>query len=227
MTVENMPENEDTLNPLIERKRELRRVFGAARRARGESERERVSEQLLAQLQNLPEFDELLALPAAGSIAAYVSFAGEPGTAHIRQFAATQGLRVAMPIIRPDYILDWAWDTVETAPGRNYVGVPEPTGEVVAHGADGIVSLHCRIMLVPALAADSRGLRMGKGGGFYDRLLADLETREARPLLVAVVHDDEVVDELPVEDHDHPVDAVLTPTRIIRIPGRRDYIPLV
>jgi 5-formyltetrahydrofolate cyclo-ligase len=39
------------------------------------------------------------------------------------------------------------------------------------------------------------------------------------------VHDDEVVDELPAEAHDHPVDAVLTPTRIIRIPGRRTYIP--
>ena len=225
MTAENMPEYHDELDPLIARKRELRREFSAARKARSAADRELASEQLLEQLQTLPEFGEIMALPSASSFGAYVSYAGEPGTGHIRQFAAREGLRLALPIIRPDFALDWAWDSADIAPGRNYAGVPEPTGEVVAHGADGIVSLHCRVLLVPALAVDARGYRMGKGGGFYDRLLADLETREARPLMVAIVHDDEVVDELPAETHDHPVDAVLTPTRIIRIPGRRTYIP--
>ena len=227
MTSENLSENPPASNPLVERKREIRREFGAARKARPAQERERVSEQLLQQLSSLPEFAELLTMPATGCVAAYVSFAGEPGTDQIRHFASASGIRLAMPIIRPDFTLDWAWDSVDTAPGRNYEGVPEPTGEVIAHGADGIVSLHCRIMLVPALAVDAHGYRMGKGGGFYDRLLADLETHDARPLLVAVVHDDEVVDTLPVEDHDLPVDAILTPTQIIRVPGRRSYIPVV
>ncbi len=225
MTDEKMPVDSDDVSPELARKRELRREFGAARKARSDAERGKVSVQLLEQLQQLPEFAEIMAFPAIGSIGAYVSYAGEPGTADIRTFTAANGIRLALPIIRPDFALDWAWDSADVAPGRNYAGVPEPTGGVVAHGADGIVSLHCRVLLVPALAVDTRGYRMGKGGGFYDRLLVGLEHLEARPLMVAVVHDDEVVDELPVEVHDHPVDAVLTPSRIIRIPGRRAHIP--
>ena len=225
MTDVNLPVDPDDVSPELARKRELRRELGATRKARSEAEREVASTQLLDQLKLLPEFAEIMALPALGSIAAYVSYAGEPRTTHIRAFTAQSGIRLALPIIRPDFALDWAWDSELVAPGRNYAGVPEPTGDVVAHGADGIVSLHCRVLLVPALAVDARGYRMGKGGGFYDRLLVGLEHLEARPLMVAVVHDDEVVDELPIEDHDHPVDAVITPTRIIRIPGRRPYIP--
>ncbi len=225
MTDEKIVVNPADESPELARKRHLRRELGAARKARSADERTAVSAQLLKQLQQLPEFAEIMALPAIGSIGAYVSYAGEPGTIHIREFTTANGIRLALPIIRPDFALDWAWDSEDVAPGRNYAGVPEPTGAVVAHGADGIVSLHCRVLLVPALAVDARGYRMGKGGGFYDRLLAGLEHLEARPLMVAVVHDDEVLDELPVEEHDHPVDAVLTPSRIIRIPGRRAYLP--
>jgi len=225
MTDEKMPMNPDEVSPELARKRELRRELGANRRARTDADRADVSARLLDQLKELPEFGEIMAMPAIGSIGAYVSYAGEPGTAHVREFTAANGIRLALPIIRPDFALDWAWDSEDVAPGRNYAGVPEPTGAVVAHGADGIVSLHCRVLLVPALAVDARGYRMGKGGGFYDRLLVGLEHLEARPLMVALVHDDEVLDELPVEEHDHPVDAVLTPSQIIRIPGRRGYIP--
>lgn len=225
MTDKNKAVDEAEVSPELARKRELRRELGAARKARNDTDRAAVSVQLLEQLKNLPEFGEIMALPGIGTIGAYVSYAGEPGTADIRQFVANNGIRLALPIIRPDFALDWAWDSEDVAPGRNYAGVPEPTGAIVAHGADGIVSLHCRVLLIPALAVDARGYRMGKGGGYYDRLLVGLEHMEARPLMVAVVHDDEVIDELPVEEHDHPVDAVLTPTQIIRIPGRQAYIP--
>jgi 5-formyltetrahydrofolate cyclo-ligase len=64
------------------------------------------------------------------------------------------------------------------------------------------------VMLVPALAVDRRGRRLGRGGGFYDRTLP-LCARGAR--LVAVVRDDEVLDEVPDEPHDVPMTHVLTP----------------
>jgi 5-formyltetrahydrofolate cyclo-ligase len=63
--------------------------------------------------------------------------------------------------------------------------------------------------VVPALAVDHRGARLGRGGGYYDRALS-----HARPdaTLVAVLFDDELVDHLPAEPHDRPVDAVVTPS---------------
>jgi len=73
------------------------------------------------------------------------------------------------------------------------------------------------VLLVPALAVDGAGHRIGKAGGFYDRLLADRErlAPAARPLVVAVVHDDELLDAIPTEPHDERVDAVVTPRRYV------------
>jgi 5-formyltetrahydrofolate cyclo-ligase len=73
------------------------------------------------------------------------------------------------------------------------------------------------VLLAPALGADLAGHRIGKAGGFYDRLLAGLDRHAParRPLVVAVVHDDDVVDHVPTEPHDRGVDAILTPTRYL------------
>jgi 5-formyltetrahydrofolate cyclo-ligase len=78
------------------------------------------------------------------------------------------------------------------------------------------------VVLVPALAVDRRGVRLGRGGGFYDRSLSF-----CRPgaRLVAVVRDSELVDELPGEPHDVPMTHALTPggglTRLAGMPFRR------
>jgi len=209
-----------------QRKVLLRRELSAHRKTLTDTEKASAAAGLAAGFAEIPEVKEVISFSTEESVGAYASFGGEPGTASIREFATARGLRVALPVIRPDFTLDWAWDTGVLEPGRNYEGVPEPAGEIVAHGPDGIVSLHCHVLLVPALAVDNEGYRMGKGGGFYDRLLGDLEHLAARPLIVAVVHDDEVVESIPREAHDHPVDAVLTPTRFFRIPGRREYLAL-
>jgi 5-formyltetrahydrofolate cyclo-ligase len=83
--------------------------------------------------------------------------------------------------------------------------------------------------LVPALAVDRRGRRLGRGGGSCDRSLARLRGARpgepgvageaARPVLIcAVVYHDEVLDEVPTDNHDQPVDAVLTPIRLAPMP---------
>jgi 5-formyltetrahydrofolate cyclo-ligase len=70
------------------------------------------------------------------------------------------------------------------------------------------------LVLVPALAVDHSGVRLGKGGGYYDRALS-LSTGP----VVAVVRDEEFVPSLPAEPHDVRVDAVLTPGRgVVRLP---------
>jgi 5-formyltetrahydrofolate cyclo-ligase len=70
-------------------------------------------------------------------------------------------------------------------------------------------------VLVPALAVDRHGNRLGRGGGSYDRALA-----RATGLTVAVLYDGELVDLLPVEPHDVPVNAVVTPrSGLVRLPA--------
>jgi 5-formyltetrahydrofolate cyclo-ligase len=67
------------------------------------------------------------------------------------------------------------------------------------------------LMLVPAVAADRSGRRLGRGGGSYDRVLP-----RVRAFTIAVVHADELLPEVPVEAHDARVDAVLAGARLIR-----------
>ena len=73
-------------------------------------------------------------------------------------------------------------------------------------------------MIVPALAVDRRGVRLGRGRGFYDR---SLDGRDPQALLVAMVRDVEFVDELPAEPHDVPMTHVITPRRGVTalVPG--------
>jgi 5-formyltetrahydrofolate cyclo-ligase len=73
-------------------------------------------------------------------------------------------------------------------------------------GVDAIAS--ASVVLVPALAVDLAGVRLGRGAGFYDRSLSSVDPAA---LLVAVVRDDELVDLLPGADHDVPMTHALTP----------------
>jgi 5-formyltetrahydrofolate cyclo-ligase len=66
---------------------------------------------------------------------------------------------------------------------------------------------------VPGVAFDASGRRLGRGGGSYDRALA---ARGAATLAVGLAYDEQVVDEVPTDAHDVPVDVVVTPTRVLR-----------
>ena len=94
-------------------------------------------------------------------------------------------------------------DTGRLAPGR--YGLLEPVGPRLGPTAIGTAD----VVVLPALGVDRRGVRLGRGGGYYDRAL-----QHVRPdaVLVAVVFDDELLDELPAEPHDRLVTAVVTPS---------------
>jgi 5-formyltetrahydrofolate cyclo-ligase len=87
------------------------------------------------------------------------------------------------------------------------MGITEPVGASVD-------LLPLRALLVPALAVTQAGDRLGKGGGYYDRVLAVLA--EARPPVVAIAGDTDVVDALPTDAHDQRVQMIVTPTGVIR-----------
>jgi len=67
------------------------------------------------------------------------------------------------------------------------------------------------VVLVPLLAWDEKGQRLGYGAGYFDRALARISPAQ----IAAVVYDDEVLDEVPVEPHDRPVGAALTPSGLL------------
>jgi 5-formyltetrahydrofolate cyclo-ligase len=143
------------------------------------------------------------------TIAAYVPIDPEPGGPDLPAVLARHA-RVLLPVLLPDGDLDWADHAGGLVPGPR--GLLEPAGPRL--GVDAIRS--CDLILVPALAVDHRGVRMGRGGGSYDRALARLDPPAPaaglpRPLIVALLHDGELVEEVPAEPHDRAVHATLTP----------------
>lgn len=190
-------------------KRALRAELLAARARRTPSERHQTAGGLCRQALSLPE------LAAAGPlvVACYASRADEPATGPLLDALALRGATVLLPVLLEDLDLDWAVRT----PGADQVGrfgIREPSGPRL--GRDAIAS--ASVVFCPALAADRAGHRLGRGGASYDRALARVA---ASALVVALVHDDELLDSVPVEAHDRPVDIVLTDRRTLRAPRER------
>ena len=140
-------------------------------------------------------------------VAAYLSVGSEPETGPLLAGLAGLGVRLIVPVLLDDLDLDWAAYT----PGDPVTGGLRAT-VAPANPRLGVEALAwADLVLVPALAVDRGGRRLGRGGGSYDRALA--RVREGVPTL-AVVHDDEVLDEVPTLPHDRPVDGVLTPSGV-------------
>jgi 5-formyltetrahydrofolate cyclo-ligase len=140
----------------------------------------------------------------AGTIAAYYSIGTEPDTRGLVYALWKRGSYVLLPVLRPDGDLDWASyegpDSLVPGPrGLRQPGEPSRGVDAVAR-AD--------VVLVPALAVDPAGRRLGRGGGSYDRALARIG-----PLvpLIALLYDDELVEHVPTAPHDILVRAAVTP----------------
>jgi 5-formyltetrahydrofolate cyclo-ligase len=157
---------------------------------------------------NIPE------VARAATVAAYVSVGREPGTGGLLDALVARGHRVLLPVLLRDGDLDWCRyiDSAALAPGGR--GLLEPVGSRL-----GVLAIsQADAVLCPGLAVDRRGMRLGRGGGSFDRALA----RVTRSAWVAVLlHDDEVLERVPVDLHDRRVDAAITPSRLIRFPAAR------
>ena len=129
------------------------------------------------------------------TIASYVPLANEPDVTEFNRLAA-QSANLVLPRI--------IGDSLEFASGeqvRGPLGIYEPTGEVVELASIGL-------MILPALAVDEMGNRLGKGKGFYDRVLGSF-----KGLSVAVVFESEVIEAVPSEPHDQRVAMIASPLR--------------
>lgn len=142
------------------------------------------------------------ALPG-GVLTAFVGAGGEVPTLPLLNALVAGGSDVLLPVALPDGVLEWAPYAGVDALAPAGMGLLEPT--TPRRGPDAILAADA--VLVPALAVDRRGGRLGQGGGYYDRILP-----RYGGLVVGVVADDEVIEEVPVEPHDQRVAALLTPS---------------
>jgi 5-formyltetrahydrofolate cyclo-ligase len=152
--------------------------------------------------------DAVLELPQAqmaGTIAAYYSLASEPDTHGLVYALWKRGSYVLLPLLRPDADLDWASyegpDSLRPGPR----GLAEPAEP--PRGLDAVA--RADLVLVPALAVDRGGVRLGRGGGSYDRALARVGPGVPT---IALIYDGELLDEVPADDHDQRVRMVARPS---------------
>jgi 5-formyltetrahydrofolate cyclo-ligase len=146
---------------------------------------------------------------AARTIAVYVSMGTEPQTGPLIDWLLASGREVLLPVLYADNDLGWgvAPGAADLVPGR--LGLSEPRVDL---GTEAIAA--AELVICPALAVDRHGVRLGRGGGSYDRALARVSP--GTPVW-AVVHDSEILDSLPADPHDQPVHAALTPTRLVQL----------
>ena len=140
----------------------------------------------------------------------YVEARGEPPTSGLRGRLRQAGRQVLVPWALPDREMKWLPDTGAAQPwGLPGVGQPQDSSSAIA--AAELLARGPAVLILPALAATARGDRLGQGGGYYDTLLAECPRWSAGgPLRVALVWSWEVVEELPVDQHDQPVDLVVS-----------------
>ena len=153
-------------------------------------------------------------LPEVYRVALYVSMGAEPQTGALIDWLLATNREVLLPILYADNDLGWgvAPGAADLVPGR--LGLSEPPTDL---GSDAIATAD--LVICPALAVTHDGVRLGRGGGSYDRALARI--RPGTPVWAAV-YETEIVDALPNDPHDKPVDAALTPNRLIPLRGSGD-----
>ena len=146
----------------------------------------------------------------AATVAAYVSMNGEPGTGPLLDALRAAGRRVILPVLLPDDDLDWATyeGTAELVAATR--GLLEPTGRLL--GPDAVATAD--VVLVPGLAVDPSGVRLGRGGGSYDRALARVP---AGTFTCVLLYEDEVGVPVPAEPHDRAVGWAATPAGVVRL----------
>lgn len=186
----------------------LRALLRAANPARtGEAGRES-DDSIVASVLSLKSW------PTASTVMLFAPLPGEPDIQPLISSATNK--RICLPRLNssthsmdPVTITSWETDLRPSPIGKSLLE-PRPDLPIVPLA-------HLDIVLVPALAFDLQGNRLGRGGGYYDRFLARLPSRVLR---VGICLDRLVVERLPTDAHDQPVDIILTESRVIQCPKR-------
>ncbi len=193
------------VSQVAESKKALRAKYLAARKATPQKERARQDSAILQQFRGLSEYRN------ASLILAYVSYSSEVDTHALIEQALRDGKRVGVPRCAEEHKMHYleiqSFDDLE--PG--YKGILEPSARLATPlTAEDMAGALC---LVPGLAFDPLGFRIGYGGGYYDRFLAKFDGTK-----VALARPNQLADEpLPTDQYDIPVDYVVVPNTVIAI----------
>ena len=140
-------------------------------------------------------------------IGCYLSFGSEPATDSFIELAKAEGIEIACPRIDSNGQMVMA--VLESGTTQSALGFREPTGVVIE-------PTDLDLIVVPALAIDFEGQRLGRGAGYFDRYL-----QHYTGPTVGLVYDAEFLPEIPSLSHDKPVSQVVTQSRTIDIPFAR------
>jgi 5-formyltetrahydrofolate cyclo-ligase len=174
-------------------KKALRASIRSARDARPVSERQAFAARLA----------EWTPPEGTRRVSCFIGVGSEPDTAQLIKSLTARGIEVLLPITLDDFSLDWALYTGHDDLVDGRYDLLEPSGPRL--GAAGIATAD--VVVIPALAIDRDGRRLGQGAGCYDRALPHVS---ADTPVVAVVYDDERLSEpLPEEPHDRRVDGIV------------------
>ena len=148
---------------------------------------------------------ELVSRLKVQSVATYLSFGTEPSTTDFISSLLDDGIEVIVPKILPDETLAWyKWDGVSAT--TSSLGMREPDESKL----QAVSIQEAELLIIPALAVDRMGNRLGRGKGYFDRELSVLSGSK----VYAVCFEDEVLESIPSEVHDQRVSGVVTEVAI-------------
>ena len=183
------------------------------------SKRDRLTLQQIASMSRRIELSLLdrSEIKTAETVFTYVNFRSEVSTREIINQLLHQGKQVAVPITR---VKEKRLDIVTISDPENdlvpgYWGIPEPREELVDQKL--IAPGDIDVIILPGSVFDKRCGRFGYGGGYYDRLLSQIPAAKR----IALAFDLQVVNEIPLKDHDEILDFVITEEQTISNPFRK------
>lgn len=161
------------------------------------------------------KLSSLLAQLQPSAVCAYSPMPNEPGGADLPFFIAgvlPSDAPLFLPRVVPHTERTMEWVEFDGHLATSEWGIAEPTGRAVPN-----VFLKEPLMILPALAIDYDGRRLGQGGGFYDTMFATMPTGI---ISCAIVDDVEILDHVPAEDHDLVVDYIISGATVVQRKGK-------
>lgn len=199
-------------------KTDLRQRILAERRRRSREVREAASHALAEHLMRK------LAVTSTGDLAAFLPLDTEPPLLAALEAAHRGGHRVWVPVVKSDRAMLWCqWRPGIALAAGSLPGLREPVGP--RHDIEVFETIH--LMVIPAVAVGADGVRLGFGGGYYDRFLERLAAAQPLPEMLACVFHDEILDpgSIPHESHDAVMTQALTERGIVALGGIEDHTP--
>lgn len=188
-------------------KPQQRQEASRRRNALSDDERRLADAAICRRLADMPE------LQHCDLLAAFIASGAEPDLTSFRRDFAARGGQLFLPRSRRDAAGTLEYEMAGPVAAEDVLvggafGIPEPAPQTPSAGH---AELHQMVWLVPGVAFDRQGRRLGRGKGFYDRLLAGSPGKK-----IGVFYECQQMAEVPAETHDCPLDAIVTEARIYR-----------